>query len=229
VSKFLGHIPCPKCGSKDNLGEYDDHFYCFGCSYSKKKQDIASIRARIANKDIISDNFTEMQVTYDIPQEPLRWLLGYGLCVADITDAKIAWNAEKQLLVLVNMPDYWQGRSFDPNSRQKYLSSGKKPIIYYGIDETCVLVEDIVSAIRVSKAGVCGIPLLGSSIPQEWVRELSGRFKKLIVWLDRDKATNSVKIAREFRQRGIESWSVITEDDPKDYSKQEILEWLKRK
>lgn len=226
MSNFLGHIPCPKCGSKDNLGEYDDHFYCFGCSYSKKKQDIASIRARLAKKEETPANFTEMQVTYDIPKEPLRWLLSYGLCVSDIEEAKIAWNAEKQLLVLANLPDYWQGRSFDPEARVKYLSSGKKPIIYYGFDETCVLVEDIVSAIRVSKAGVCSIPLLGSSIPTEWVRELAGRFKKLIVWLDRDKASNSLRIAREFKQRGLESTSCITELDPKEYSKEEIIEYL---
>ena len=33
-SKFLHHNPCPQCGSKDNLGVYDDgHMYCFGCGY----------------------------------------------------------------------------------------------------------------------------------------------------------------------------------------------------
>lgn len=33
-SKFLRHEPCPSCGSKDNLGRYDDgHGYCFGCNH----------------------------------------------------------------------------------------------------------------------------------------------------------------------------------------------------
>ena len=33
-SKFLRHEPCPACGSKDNLGRYDDgHGYCFGCNH----------------------------------------------------------------------------------------------------------------------------------------------------------------------------------------------------
>jgi len=33
-SKCIGHEPCPKCGSTDNLGRYDDgHGYCFGCGH----------------------------------------------------------------------------------------------------------------------------------------------------------------------------------------------------
>jgi len=36
MSNFVGHAPCPKCGSRDNLGVWDDgHKYCFssGCDY----------------------------------------------------------------------------------------------------------------------------------------------------------------------------------------------------
>ena len=30
----IGHEPCPKCGSKDNLGRYSDGGgHCFGCEY----------------------------------------------------------------------------------------------------------------------------------------------------------------------------------------------------
>lgn len=33
TSKFLHHVPCETCGSKDNRGVYDDgHEYCFGCN-----------------------------------------------------------------------------------------------------------------------------------------------------------------------------------------------------
>ena len=32
-SKFVKHIPCEACGSKDNNTLYDDgHTYCFGCN-----------------------------------------------------------------------------------------------------------------------------------------------------------------------------------------------------
>lgn len=33
ASVFLRHDPCPSCGSKDNLGVYTDHSFCFGCGY----------------------------------------------------------------------------------------------------------------------------------------------------------------------------------------------------
>ena len=40
-STFLRHEPCPKCGSKDNLGRYDDgHAYCFGCEYYEPGEDM---------------------------------------------------------------------------------------------------------------------------------------------------------------------------------------------
>lgn len=41
MSKFEGHSTCPKCGSEDNLGVYDDHEHCFGvdCGYHKNYTD----------------------------------------------------------------------------------------------------------------------------------------------------------------------------------------------
>jgi twinkle protein len=37
LSNFVRHDTCPKCGSEDNLGIYDDHEHCFGfdCDYHK--------------------------------------------------------------------------------------------------------------------------------------------------------------------------------------------------
>jgi twinkle protein len=35
-SEFLHHGPCPSCGSRNNLGVYSDHSYCFGCEYYAK-------------------------------------------------------------------------------------------------------------------------------------------------------------------------------------------------
>ena len=40
-SKFIGHEPCPECGSKNNLARYDDgHGYCFGCEYWEAGDDM---------------------------------------------------------------------------------------------------------------------------------------------------------------------------------------------
>lgn len=37
------HLPCPDCGSQNNLTDYDDHTYCFGChKYTKKETGISN-------------------------------------------------------------------------------------------------------------------------------------------------------------------------------------------
>ena len=39
-SKFVRKEPCPSCGSRDNLGRYDDgHAWCFGCGYREPKDE----------------------------------------------------------------------------------------------------------------------------------------------------------------------------------------------
>ena len=47
-SHFIGHEPCPKCGSKDNLARYSDgHGYCFstGCEYWESGEEEMQLQA----------------------------------------------------------------------------------------------------------------------------------------------------------------------------------------
>ena len=37
MSKFFKLGPCPHCGSKDNRAEYENGFWCFGCSKLEKR------------------------------------------------------------------------------------------------------------------------------------------------------------------------------------------------
>ena len=75
MSSFIKHMPCNKCGSKDNLGEYDDHFYCFGCGYYKRKDDLESLRERLQPKQDRSNEYSMLDTTFDIPLEGVRWLM----------------------------------------------------------------------------------------------------------------------------------------------------------
>ena len=230
MSQFLGHIPCPRCGSRDNLGDYDDHQYCFGCKYYKLKNDIGSIRSRIYNKR--DDKGVDMLGNFsEIPRNAMKWLLSYGISQEDIQEHGIKWEPRKQLLVLLDTAKYWQGRVFDPNSKMKYLSSGIKPLTIYGEGDTLVLVEDIISAMRVARthSGFCSAPLLGSSLSYEFENQIVESFKRVYVWLDRDKTLNALRIKRKLQQRGLESRVIVTDNDPKEYSRGEILEWLKSK
>ena len=232
MSKFLRHINCPRCGSKDNLAEYDDHFWCFGCKYHKLKNDIGSIRNRIAEQDHTMRRTLpkDIEVSQDIPKPAMQWLLSYGITPNEINDFGIGWNDDAQLLVLVKTPDYWQARTFG-NHKVKYMSNGIKPLTFYGYADKIVCVEDILSAIKISRLSpeFCALPLLGSSMSEEVIQRLSGQFKSVVIWLDRDKANEAIKIARNLKQRGFNSSVVISPLDPKEYSKGELSEWLKSK
>jgi ribosomal protein S27AE len=231
MSKFIKHIPCPRCGSKDNLAEYSDHYFCFGCKYNKPKNDLKSIRNKLKVKEVLEETNLQLQTTFELPTVAKQWLFKYGITPQEIEEFNFSWDESKSLLILINHPNFWQGRVFNDSFPTKYRNTGSKPLTYYGFADTIVLVEDVLSAVKIARLSpqVCACPLFGSSVPDEWVRTLSERFKIVKIWLDRDKASNAVKIMRSFRSRGIESDVVVTPNDPKEYSTQEIHDFLKLK
>jgi DNA primase len=101
----------------------------------------------------------------------------------------------------------------------------------YGNGDTIVCVEDVLSAIKIARLSpdYCATPLLGSSMSLETTQALSERFKKILIWLDRDKAKEAIRISRNLKQRGILVDVVISPKDPKDYEKGEIITWLKNR
>lgn len=229
---FIQHTNCPNCGSRDNLAEYTDGFYCFGCGYYKQKNDLNSVRSRLSEHrpDAMLSGELNITTTNTIPIVPTQWLLQYGITQQDVDTYKLGWNVEHELLVLVNTPTYYQARNFS-NYGAKYISRGKKPLLFYGTGAILVCVEDVLSAIKIVKANknICATPLLGSIISQELTETILQRFNKVLLWLDRDKAIEAVKQARNLKQKGIDSDVIITPKDPKEYSTGEINEWLKNK
>jgi hypothetical protein len=172
----------------------------------------------------------ELVLTNDIPVKAKQWLLKYGITNEEIDKYKIAYNANSEILVLLFTQNYWQGRCFG-NQYQKYLSKGNKPLTIYGNSDTIVCVEDVLSAIKIARLSpeFCATPLLGSSMSLETTQSLSERFKNIVIWLDRDKAKEAIRIARNLKQRGLLVEVVISPKDPKEYTKGELLTWLKNK
>ena len=230
MSKFIQHTSCPKCGSRDNLAEYDDHVWCFGCKYFKQKNDIHSIRNRLQSQQTMLSDDSTLELTNDIPMKAKQWILKYGITNQEIEQNNIAYNANSDILILIHTQNYWQGRCFG-NQKVKYLSKGDKPLTIYGNGDTIVCVEDVLSAIKIARLSpdYCATPLLGSSMSLETTQSLSERFKNIVVWLDRDKAKEAIRISRNLRQRGINTRVVISPEDPKEYTKGELIEWLKNK
>jgi hypothetical protein len=108
----------------------------------------------------------------------------------------------------------------------KYLSKGVKPFLTYGESDTLVLVEDVLSAIVVGRV-YCASPMLGAIPLKETLTHLK-RFLRVVLWGDYDKAAENVVNARKLSERwGFNIEVVITKQDPKYYSSNEILEIVK--
>ena len=226
MSNFIKLGPCPHCGSKDNRAEYTNGYWCFGCSKYEPKNDTESLRNRYrTGKDITKEI---LNTTGDIPMKPMQWLLKYNITQEEIRKYGISWEPIKKLLVLIQRKDYWQGRNFG-FSKIKYLSNGNKPLTIYGEGDILLVVEDVLSAIKIARLrheGYCATPLLGSSMSKHAETQLVKRYKNIHVWLDRDKAKSAVSIRNRLRSLGINSRAIITPLDPKEYNRTEIKEWL---
>ena len=59
--KFLHHAPCEDCGSRDNLGIYENHTYCFGCHDYQKTTGVLpeQIQTKI-NTEMINGNYNRL-------------------------------------------------------------------------------------------------------------------------------------------------------------------------
>ena len=232
MSAFIQHLPCPNCGSKDNLGEYEDHFYCFGCKFHKHKSDTISLRKRLERKhETVYTPVEDMVLTEELPSIAKQWLLKYGITMEDAKEYNLQWNPNMNMLMLMKTKYYWQARLFD-KARPKYLSKGRKPIQIYGHGKNrVVLCEDILSAIKLARVSreICASPLLGSTISFEALRYYKKRYDRVTIWLDRDKAKESVKISKLFQQYGTKCDVIITPLDPKEYNRKELRDWLNYK
>ena len=230
MSSFIRHLPCKSCGSRDNLGEYTDHFWCFGCGFYEEKTDLMSLRERLAGTNYKPVYMESLAFTKHIPKKAMKWLLQNRINLKEIEEYNILWCQDNETLILVHTDEYWQGRHFG-NYGIKYLSKGKKPLTIYGDSDIIILVEDVLSAIKIARLSpeYCAMPLLGSSLSTEHEETLRNKFNTIHVWLDRDKAKQGIKISRNLKQKGITSRTIITDLDPKEYKEGEIQSWLKNR
>lgn len=130
---------------------------------------------------------------------------------------------------------YWQGRKLDAAdvASPKYLNlrANRQGVFFCIFDkneEATILVEDILSAIAVARAGFKSVALLGSFIGPDLFPVIPT--KRVQVWLDPDKRKDAVKFAAKLRANGFCSSAVVLPNkDPKEYSPEEIREILGRR
>ena len=228
-SVLLSKTRCPKCAergndkSHDNLGQYSDgHSYCFSCGYYSGGNSLYKLKEEIPQSDVIELSMPE-DISTIIPEIPSKWLQTYG-----VNPSPIFWSEKEQWLIF---PIYIKGdfvayiaRNF--KSVPKWLGFGINNQLYYLLGNSStsslILVEDIVSAIKISKIHPV-MPLFGSHIGlHRWARLKKMGINKIWVWLDYDKRLYALTSALEGQSIGIDVKVIITEKDPKEYNYDQI-------
>jgi len=71
------------------------------------------------------------------------------------------------------------------------------------------------------------MPALGTYVPVHKIAALASIYEFIIVWLDSDKWREARHIAENFQWLGLSAKTVFTEKDPKAYTDEQIMEYLK--
>ncbi len=231
-SEFVRHEPCPACGSEDNLARYTDgHAYCFGCGHLE-----ASPSVFLPLKQVVVNSKDHSHLLYDAQKnlgvKAWQWLGKYGIMKKETENW--LWSESKEWLVFPILEEHgkilvWQARNFSTERpKPKTLTFGNVSDVLYLIGEgdTCVIVEDVISATKVGRQ-TTALPVWGSNIPLKTLMRLQKQFAHLVIWLDKDMAVKSLRSAERAKQLGFASVrSVITELDPKEYTDQQITQYL---
>lgn len=244
MSHEVGHFPCPKCKSKDNVYRWaDGHEWCFGgCGYYKlatlTKERVCALlkeRSELAlNPDLPTNVKPYPEDAGRVIKDPgLTWIKSYGITDEEIATNNILWSVNEQQLIFPIFPDpttwelaAWQARNFFP-FRKKYHTEGAidDVLIVLGLTKhenpAIVLVEDMISAIKVSRFHRA-MPLFGSSLSRSRLVRLRYFTTHLKFWLDSDKLGTAMKLSKAATMCGMDTRVIHTELDPKCLSNSEI-------
>jgi len=236
-SRFVGHGPCEKCGSKDNVAWYESGTgYCFGCGAYFKGARGASLVAQFPNnarKGLREDGVRPPPDDYctDFPHKVVAWISKYDLTPVDLIRNNVKWSPSREQLIYLFFGEHsdvvlWQARNFREgvSHKDRFFTGGtpNEVVAAYHSSQargTGVVVEDCISAMKVAMAGADGIPCFGSTLSDKKLTRLAGLYDRLFIWLDYDKFKESTKMARKAGLLGVKTRTICTDLDPKEYSR----------
>lgn len=237
ATRVTRHDRCPACSKigrdrkGDNLAVYaDGGEYCFSCGYTKPSGNRKYLQKALEQPTTALNKETDIyplpeDVTPLFPPKVLKWLNQYELGWPDIVENNLLWSEREQRLIFP-FDGGWQGRSFEDVSK-KWFSQGKlEQILFFKnikYEEPIILVEDIISCIKVGKLYPC-VCLFGSHCSPTRYSQLSYFSNSVVFWLDYDKRSSAVAQAVRARTLGFEAKTLVTGQDPKEYSLAEIKE-----
>lgn len=230
-SYLVAKKQCPNCAklgkdtSKDNLAIYSDgHEWCYSCGFYKKGNKIKQLQA-LPKQEL--EIVLPYDCSFDYPQRALQWLEQYELSRNDLIVNRVMWSEWSQRLYFPVFAESgllaYQGRYFGTEKKPKWWGQGDLKNVHHYLltpnpDNSIILCEDIVSAIKIQKVGHNSMPLFGSHIDFKRLSRLSKRFSKVGIYLDPDKRKEAVKFAQLGKSIGLDCYVIFSDKDPKEES-----------
>ena len=247
MSQVIGKERCPECAKRgkdtkgDNLVSYSDgHSYCYGCGYTlnSSASKLSNFVSNSSQPPFVADQvWLPHDCSFDYSSIALEWVGQYDLDKNTLLRNRVMWSPSKERLcfpVIGGNGEYlaYTGRNFNPtDSRSKWVSYGDLDNTFHikgNNNKTLVLVEDIVSAIKVSSI-TQSMPLFGNHIGlKRWKRlyQLTPRGSTINIWLDPDMKTKAIKERALGASVGLNTRVIFSDKDPKEHSYDEIEELI---
>lgn len=237
---------CPKCGGGHKSKPfciYENGWHCFACGYKK----VSDRGYSVHNRRIEIPEWPEAINNYESFSLNIKlWLTERGIKPDDVYKYNIYSDGQDNIFFVgCKDPLFYQKRN---TVTREFKTYGQKvnTLLSGWRSEVLVIVEDFVSAIRVSSYTdtVC---LWGTYCKIQDLAEWFKKYNKILVWLDNDvqkqinsgqqAAENIIKLAKICIQKydSKKSWSInnkqiiniVTDKDPKCYTDSEIKEFIR--
>ena len=240
---------CPECRklgndrSGDNLAVYSDgHCYCYRCGYRTGRRSFTQTKDSTRTPTDGTSIVLPSDVTTELPFEAKDWLKQYQLTRLDLNRNHVMWSERWSRIIFPYFNETellaWQGR-YIPCGKNKTEVNGKAPAKWFSqgkIHEIihplqvnqrkAILVEDIVSAIKISRV-YGAIPIFGSSVSTKQILRLKTIVDEVWFYLDPDMRTKSVKMARLSELLGLKAHVIFSDKDPKEHDHTDIANILR--
>ena len=229
---------CPECAklgkdtSHDNLITYSDgHSYCFGCGHRTGGSGLSRIVNRqeeVVNNQVLS---LPLDSSYEYPKVALDWVGQYELDRNDLIRHRVIWSDYFERLIFPVFDETgllgYQGRYLgNKEGKAKWWGQGRLEEILHILkseDDSCIiLVEDIVSAIKLQKVGHTSMPIFGSHLSLSRLNRIGRYYKDVVIWLDPDKRKESILFQTRAKTVGLKARVIFSDKDPKEHTNVDI-------
>lgn len=166
------------------------------------------------------------------------WFLKFGISLVEATSRGFMWSDFFNRVVVpiynrdIDRLDAVHMRAVRPDDKPKWINIGRPSpdAMYwacsdpYRENQIIVVVEDLISAIKIDMAGFDAVAILGSDITDTQVQRIIKERDSVLVWFDNDAAGRKGQrdAIKQFQMQGVQVYQILSDADPKTYSREEI-------